>query len=189
MSLSLLHHLSLQSQAQRELAVQESWKYLFDVPGWEEWMGSPCRSYANKWAPVGVCLRWLEHSHQQPPDRKRKWFLKKNWWILGLNIQPRRKTVIYKGYKLTERSKNFSPPPHSPHSLCSPPCPPPTVITSPPTKVSACCFRSYHAPSEGSSLTFDVAQNWISSLIFWPSPSPRLIHAVTNWVACQRPGV
>lgn len=131
MSLSLLHHLSLQSQAQRELAVQESWKYLFDVPGWEEWMGSPCRSYANKWAPVGVCLRWLEHSHQQAPDRKRKWFLKKNWWILGLNIQPRRKTVIYKGYKLTERSKNFSPPPHSPHSLCPPP-PARPQLSSPP---------------------------------------------------------
>lgn len=124
----------------------------------------------------------------QPPERKRKWFLKKNWWILGLNIQPRRKTVIYKGYKLTERSKNFSSPPHSPHSLCPPPlaCPqlssPPHPPRSPPA-VSA--VITHHLKDLPWHLMW---QNWISSLILWPSPSPCLIHAVTNWVACQRPG-
>ena len=141
-------------------------------------MGLPCRSYANKCAPAGVCLWWLEHSHQQPSD----WRREKNWWILGLNIQPRRQTVIYKGYKRRREVKmslphltRIPPPPNKCHHLPTP-------------KVSACCFCSYRAASEWSSLTFGEAQNWISSLILRPRPSPCLIHAVTNWVACQRPG-
>lgn len=50
------------------------------------------------------------------------------------------------------------------------------------------CFRGYHTASEGSTLTFDVAQNWISSVVLCLSPSWSVIHAVTNWVACQKPG-
>lgn len=50
-----------------------------------------------------------------------------------------------------------------------------------------CCFCGYHRESEGSILTFDVAQNWISTVILSPSASWSVIHAVTNWVTCQQP--
>lgn len=126
-SLSLLHHLSLQSEAQRELAVQESWKYLFDVPGWEEWMGSPCRSYANKWVPVGVCLRWLEHSRliEDADDFKELMDLGSEHTAEKGNCH------LSKSYKLVERSKNFSPSPRS-HLSAPPMSSPPQPPRSPP---------------------------------------------------------
>lgn len=52
---------------------------------------------------------------------------------------------------------------------------------------SSRCLCGYHRESEGSTLTFDVAQNWISSVILPLSPLWSVIHAVTNWVACQQP--
>ncbi|KAK5928239.1 hypothetical protein CgunFtcFv8_013314 [Champsocephalus gunnari] len=42
------------------------------------------------------------------------------------------------------------------------------------------CLCSSHRECEGSTLTFEVAQNWISSVILSPSPSWSAVHAVTN---------
>lgn len=177
-----MHHLSLQLEAQGTGCSGE-----LNVPAWcSRLRGMNGVALQELRKQMSACWCVPAVTGTQPPTAawlKPQTILKKNWWILGLNIQPRRQTVIYKGYKLMQRSKDFSPSPHS--HLSAPPI---TVITSPPPKVSACCFRSYHAGSEGSSLTFDVAQNWIFSLILWPSPSPCLIHAVTNWVARQQPG-
>lgn len=55
------------------------------------------------------------------------------------------------------------------------------------SQLCPCCFCGYHRESEGSILTFDVAQNWISTVILSPSASWSVIHAVTNWVTCQQP--
>lgn len=82
--------------------------------------------------------------------------------------------------------------------LAPPPSPP--LITSPnlhpvPSSTSTPALPQPLLPpsqwlsqsiSEGSTLTFDVAQNWISSVTVSPSPSWSVIHAVTNWVACQQ---
>lgn len=98
------------------------------------------------------------------------------------NIQPKSQTSLYIGSKLSQRCKKNSLS-HLLHISLLLPLTFPPPPGSPPA-VSAVI----DAASERSSLTFDVAQNWISGMILCPSPSPCVSHAVTNWEACQRPG-
>lgn len=84
-----------------------------------------------------------------------------------------------------QSSLHLPPPPPLTFIFSFPPVPPSPSPSSP--HPPAVPTRRYYPASEGSCLTFDVAQNWISSLIVWPSRSWSVIHAVTNWVAWQQP--
>lgn len=166
-------------------------------------MGSPCRRYANKWAPVGACVPAVTGTKPPTAAPTEVCLIEdggKNWSILGLKLvcsagfvtrsinqtamtkimPPKSRTILYIGSKPLQRCKKKSLTPPSHVST-----PPTNLHFPPPPRV---CFHSYHAASERSSLTFDVVQNWISGMMLCPSPSPCVSHAVTNWEACQRLG-